>query len=110
MTTDRAQRCPDCSVLPGQLHQERCDVARCALLGRQRRGCGHSGTDCNTRWTGQWPGFAEATEYGFFAHLVPGKGWQPCTADTPDALPDVNRLYRECRWDPGTQRMVRDAP
>ncbi|TQE21613.1 hypothetical protein Sipo8835_37310 [Streptomyces ipomoeae] len=109
MTTDpdRSDLCPDCSVAPGDLHHERCDIARCAASGQQRLGCGHSGVRCNTQWTGQYPGFAEATEYGFFARLVPGEGWQTCAADAPDAMPDLNRLYRECRWDPATQRMIR---
>lgn len=106
---DVDQLCPSCAVAPGNLHEKRCDVARCAATGTQRSGCGHRGGSCNTMWTGQYPGFAEAIEYGFFARLIPGQGWQECTADAPDAIPDLNRLYRDCHWDPHTQRMVRHA-
>lgn len=89
--------CPDCSVSPGDLHLNRCDVARCADTGLQRSDCPHSGTACNTRWTGRWPGEAQCFEYGFVIDRGPG--------DRP--FPDLNRLYTECDWDPNQQRMVR---
>jgi hypothetical protein len=48
-------RCPDCDVLPGQLHDEGCDVARCSVVGGQRLTCEHPGRECNTVWSGEWP-------------------------------------------------------
>ncbi|MFE9307823.1 hypothetical protein ACFYM5_08985 [Streptomyces sp. NPDC006706] len=39
----------------------------------------------------------ECIEYGFVIDLGP---------DT-EPLPDLNRLYAECNWDPAQQRMVR---
>jgi hypothetical protein len=96
---DRPTICPDCSVLPGRLHRHGCDVARCAETGRQRLGCTHPGSACNTRWSGHWPGDAECWEYGFLIHLGPeASGLLP--------LPDLNRLYTECDWDSSRQRMV----
>ncbi|MFC5148970.1 hypothetical protein [Streptomyces aureoversilis] len=95
--------CPDCGVRPGQLHHDGCDVARCATTGQQRAGCGHSGSTCITRWTGHWPGDAECWEYGFFIQPDPG-----APPNTPP-LPDINRLYLECDWDPAQQRMIRRA-
>ncbi|WP_329020497.1 hypothetical protein [Streptomyces sp. NBC_01601] len=98
---DRPTNCPDCSVRPGQLHRHGCDVARCAESGLQRLGCSHTRSACNTRWSGHWPGDAECWEYGFLIHPSPeGKaaGFPP--------LPDLNRLYTECDWDPEQQRMV----
>lgn len=89
--------CPDCAVSPGELHLDRCDVARCAITGYQRLGCTHYGTACNTRWTGEWPGSAECIEYGFLIDLGPGD----------ESMPDLNRLYVECDWDVDQQRMVR---
>ncbi|MEV6740091.1 hypothetical protein AB0N14_25355 [Streptomyces sp. NPDC051104] len=74
-----------------------CDVARCAETGLQRLGCGHHGNACNTRWTGHWPGDAECIEYGFLINLGPDR----------EPMPDLNRLYAECDWDPTQQRMVR---
>ncbi|MCZ1001228.1 hypothetical protein O1M63_29245 [Streptomyces mirabilis] len=89
--------CPDCAVSPGNVHLDGCDVARCAVTGYQRRGCTHTDDKCNTRWTGIWPGDAECIEYGFVIDLGPDE----------DPMPDLNRLYRECDWDPDQQRMVR---
>jgi hypothetical protein len=102
---DRPTNCPDCSVRSGQLHRQGCDVARCAGTGRQRLGCGHAGSACNTRWSGRWPGDAECWEYGFLIHPSSegeASGFAP--------LSDLNRLYTECDWDPSQQRMVLRAP
>ncbi|MFH9425199.1 YgjP-like metallopeptidase domain-containing protein [Streptomyces sp. NPDC017529] len=99
--------CPVCSTPPGALHADHCDIARCALTGRQRDTC-HPANVCNTTWTGQYPGIAECTEYGFYYRHGPN-GYEPCNADDPDAHHDLNRLYAECRWDIATQRMVLPA-
>jgi len=101
------QACPDCGTPVGHLHGEDCDVARCAHTGGQRLQCDHD--DCNTTWVGTWPGEAECAEYGWWAVMQAGVGWVPCTPDTPDALPDLNRLTdpRHARWDQALQRYVR---
>ncbi|WP_449475347.1 YgjP-like metallopeptidase domain-containing protein [Streptomyces abikoensis] len=104
-----ADACPACSALRNTFHAGYCTSALCARTGRQRRDCGHDGPACNTLWTGERPGLAECTEYGFFCRLTPGQGYEPCNADDPDAEPDFNRLYRECIWDIPTQRMVLPA-
>lgn len=100
--------CPDCQTEPGQPHQEGCDVARCARTGTQRLQCDHD--DCNTLWTGQWPGEAECIEYNWWAVFEPGTGWIQCTADTPGAGPDLNRLNHpaHAHWDPTAQRYVKN--
>ncbi|MGG2460504.1 M48 family metallopeptidase [Streptomyces sp. RGM 3693] len=95
--------CPDCSTPPGALHTDRCDIARCARTGLQRSSC-HPNINCSTIWTGQFPGEAECTEYGFYCRPAPD-GYEPCNADDPNATYDFNRLYRQCRWDPTAQRM-----
>ncbi|MFE9679189.1 hypothetical protein ACFYO5_34590 [Streptomyces sp. NPDC006259] len=97
--------CPRCLVSVGSLHMDHCTVARCAFTGLQRFGCGHGGDRCRTTWSGQWPGDAECIEYGFYSRIGPN-GWESCSADASDAMPDINRLYSECRWDVRTQRMV----
>lgn len=94
---ERLALCPDCSVQPGQMHRPRCDVARCANTGLQRLACPHPGSAGNTRWSGQWPGAAECLEYGLLCRPDPASS---------DLLPDLNRLYTECDWDPARQRMV----
>jgi hypothetical protein len=57
--------CPDCAVNPGLIHHDGCDVERCSACGGQRIQC-----DCEehdktfARWTGIWPGYAEAILLG----------------------------------------------
>ncbi|MGP3685858.1 YgjP-like metallopeptidase domain-containing protein [Streptomyces sp. IBSNAI002] len=99
--------CPGCHAQPGTLHTNRCDVARCALTGFQRGSC-HPGTICLTIWTGRWPGTDECEEYGFFYRPVAGRA-EPCNATDERAEHDYNRLYAECVWHPGQQRMVLPA-
>lgn len=58
-------RCGDCGVIPGQPHDDGCDVERCSVCGGQRIQC-----DCVShdklfaRWTGFLPGEAEAEMLG----------------------------------------------
>jgi len=53
--------CHDCGANPGEVHKENCDTERCSVCGDQRLSC-----DCEShdkvfaRWTGIWPGLAEA--------------------------------------------------
>jgi hypothetical protein len=56
-------------------------------------------------WTGEWPGEAEAREYGFYCYW--NGRWTRCSADHPGARPDLTRLIEECRWDSEQQRWVR---
>ncbi|MFD8980918.1 YgjP-like metallopeptidase domain-containing protein [Streptomyces sp. NPDC059564] len=97
--------CPKCHAHPGNLHTNWCDLARCAFTGFQRSGCQHPSTICLTLWTGRWPGEEECEEYGFYYQPVDGFR-EPCNADDEGAEPDLNRLYTECVWDPGQQRMI----
>lgn len=96
--------CPTCHAHPGTLHTNRCTVALCALTGLQRCYC-HPGTTCLTIWSGRWPGTDECEEYGFYYRGVAGRA-EPCNATDEGATHDYNRLYAECLWHPGQQRMV----
>ncbi|MFZ3493141.1 YgjP-like metallopeptidase domain-containing protein [Streptomyces sp. 5.8] len=104
-TNPQGDTCPKCHAHPGQLHTDRCTIARCALTGRQRSGCNHPGTGCLTLWSGRWPGDEECEEYGFY-YRDGASGAEPCNADDEDAAYDLNRLHRECTWDVRLQRMV----
>lgn len=70
------RNCPDCGVEPGQPHVSGCDVERCSVCGSQRLSCNcdddplsdyRDGTGHDpyfARWTGIWPGKAEAEYLG----------------------------------------------
>ncbi len=106
--------CPDCGVAPGRLHRPSCDVERCGHCGGQALSC-----DCEPSerrayqepWSGVWPGFEEAIEFGLFAKRSPdGLGWVCCDEDDPEAYPDLNRLAGsgEFAWDRERRRFVRN--
>lgn len=116
----RRPSCPGCGASIGSQHLEGCDVARCVSTGGQFFVCGgqvheyrgrsygeHDGSCEPDRWTGLWPGTAEAIEYGWYARFSPGSGWQQTTADDPEGAPDLNRVAVSCHWDPQQQRYVR---
>lgn len=106
-------RCGDCYVKPGEPHDDGCDVARCLVTGLQRLQCSgihfheavapgcYTPRDCGRDiWTGRWPGDDDAIALGWYSVFRPGDGgWVRCDKDTPDAVPDLNRLATEARWD-----------
>jgi hypothetical protein len=120
------RNCQDCGAHPGDPHDEDCDTARCLRTGQQRIMCGfrpvmvpgefpalsepldvvpdapHPGEDCGQDiWTGQWPGEADAIRLGWYCYFVPNGDpcWVRCGPDHPDAVPDLNRLAIDGRWD-----------
>lgn len=111
--------CGDCAVAPGQPHVNGCDVARCLRSGRQRLSCPAPWSgfrDCGRDvWTGEWPGEADCREQGLWCYWqAPAHGrrygrWVPCTADHPNAVTDLNRLYEHCRWDAELGKWVRGS-
>jgi hypothetical protein len=108
--TTRSDRCPECGVGPGGFHESGCDIEPCPYCGRQLASCGCTSNpplDDRLPRTGLWPGVAECREFGWFARLVPGRGWVPCGAGEEGAVEDLNRLHAEARWDRGAKRFVR---
>lgn len=100
--------CPDCGVNPGEMHHDGCDVERCPDCGGQLISCDCDGHLSAPRhpWTGEWPGVMECREFGWYAKLVPGKGWCSCSKDDPGANVDLNRLYRDAVWSKEQGRFV----
>ena len=107
---NKEQQCHDCGALPGELHENGCDVERCRACGGQALSCG-----CKVRetermpWTGEWPGVAECREYGWYAKLVPGKGWVQCEKNDPEASEDLNRLYRDALWSRDLGKFIKNT-
>lgn len=57
--------CHDCGAQPGQMHMRGCDTEHCSVCGGQRIQCSCKGHDpAFARWTGFWPGRAEAELLG----------------------------------------------
>ncbi len=83
-------KCPDCAAKIGETHSYNCDVVRCPVCKGQRLCC-----DCHSTipvlWTGFWPGVLECQALGWYCVEIPGKGFQQCSADTPNAREDLNR-------------------
>ena len=62
---EELQLCHDCGAKPGEIHSEGCDVERCSVCGGQRIQCDCKKHDKSfARWTGLWPGDAEAQLLG----------------------------------------------
>jgi len=74
--------CPDCAAKPGREHLPGCDVERCSVCGRQAISCGACGEErpgefdpAFSRWTGLWPGHAEAEALGVDLNQFHVKGY-----------------------------------
>jgi hypothetical protein len=59
-------------------------------------------------WSGEWPGFVECREFGWYAKRNPsGPGYIRCDKDDPDASEDLNRLDEgEAEWSVKLQRWI----
>ena len=63
----KLNNCNDCGAKPGKVHKLNCDVEMCSVCGGQRLQCEmfeKKGCEAHdkqfARWTGFWPGEAEA--------------------------------------------------
>jgi hypothetical protein len=109
----KLDRCPDCGVGIGEIHMSGCDVERCPYCGGQLLSCCCFGNgldfvplDDAMPWTGLWPGTAECEEFGWYSKPGP-RGWQSCDPSEPEAMPDLNRLVKDARWDRVQKRFVK---
>lgn len=49
---------------------------------------------------------AACNALGWFATLVPAKGWQPCAYHMHGAIQDINRFRESFSWDESTNSFV----
>jgi len=72
---NQLRNCHDCGAKPGEPHRDGCDVERCSVCGGQRLQCECDGHDpLFSRWTGIWPGTAEADYLGMDLNEFIGMG------------------------------------
>lgn len=69
--------CHDCAAKPGEQHRDGCDTERCSVCGGQRMCCNCKGHDKDfSKWTGIWPGGAEADWLGIDLNEFHSKGFE----------------------------------
>lgn len=75
MEKETIKNCHDCGVKPGTVHLTGCDTEHCSICGDQYIQCFCKGHDKYfARWTGLWPGYAEASVLGMDLNEFYSKG------------------------------------
>jgi hypothetical protein len=104
--------CHGCGVPVGELHLPGCDQEDCPSCGMQMLSCPHGQDGAGTPpedlmpWAGVRALERAASELGWYATLVAGRGWVPCPEAAEDCHPDLNRVCVECVWDRPHKKFV----
>lgn len=92
--------CPDCGAKPGRPHKDGCDVERCSVCGEQRLGCRCTDHDKQfARWTGLWPGRAEADALGMSLNTLEASGGAKIFFVKPTFTPDEESPAEDAVYD-----------
>lgn len=76
ITLNSLTNCHDCGAKPGQVHLVGCDVEQCSVCGGQKIQCNCKGHNkFFAKWTGIWPGKAEAEFLGIDLNTFHMKGY-----------------------------------
>jgi len=80
----KRDKCYDCCAYPGELHEDGCDVELCSMCSGQRISCrcDPSHEVVRLKWTGEWPGVADAVEFGWYTY-----------SDDIGVEPDIDRVH-----------------
>ena len=92
----RLTPCHDCGAKPGHPHKDGCDTEVCSVCGGQRLQCDCKGHDKQfARWTGLWPGIAEAHELGIDLNQFYAQGYNRIFFVKPaKKVPTVEQLMK----------------
>lgn len=111
--------CPYCGVPQGELHAQVCTEEQCPYCGGRMFYCLRSRCpnedalwpapdDDRIPCTGEMPGVQACREFGWYVRPIAGSDFRVrCAADTDDAEPDFERLYREAIWDRDAKRFTK---
>lgn len=92
------QNC-DCGAGIGEYHAQNCDSEECFYCGKPLIVCGHAvPLDDRSPWEGQLRAAKTAITLGWWALFTHGNLVE-CAAGTPNAVPNVDKVYRVCEWD-----------
>lgn len=109
LTTRTLDRCPSCYCGTGYAHSLFCEIQQCPLCGHVLQNCSCDGLVAfqygPTKWTGEWPGTAEAREAGYFCtYNSATESYVRCCPTDDGAMPDAARVRDEGVWNIDDQK------
>jgi hypothetical protein len=96
--------CPICGVQIGMFHKPGCISETCSRCGKGTASCKCAEQKRKIPWSGDIEGTAQCRELGYYAKIVFLNGkkakyyWKPCHKGESGASFDLERLYKECKW------------